>query len=194
MKRLLYSLALSLCIMCYMLSYADAVSRSLSDNLLRFHIISNSNSDYDTWVKLTLRDYLSQKLSKTAAAPYSTKYIAELERLANEWLEKNGISYKADAAYKRCFIPRKKYMDITLPQGYYNAVRLTLGEGAGENWWCVAYPSLCFNESKSGKLSENGKKLLKDKLPEDCYKLITDEKKYRLFIVDFICGITQKSD
>ncbi len=194
MKRLLYSLALSLCIMCYMLSYADAVSRSLSENLLRFHIISNSNSDYDTQIKLSLRDYLSQKLTNTTTPPYSTKYLSELEQLANEWLKNNGISYSANAAYKRCFIPRKKYMDITLPQGYYNAIRLTLGEGCGENWWCVAYPSLCFKEAKEGKLSDSGKELLKEKLPDECYQIITDERKYRLFIVDFICGITQKSD
>ena len=82
-------------------------------------------------------------------------------------------------------------MDITLPQGYYNAIRLTLGEGAGENWWCVAYPSLCFNETKSGKLSEPGKKILKENLPDDCYQIITEEKKYRLFIVDFISGLTK---
>ena len=194
MKRLLYSLTLSLCIMCYMLSYADAVSRSLSDNLLRFHIISNSNSAYDTNIKLTLRDYLSQKLANTTLPPYSIKYLTELERLSNEWLEKNGVSYKANATYKRCFIPQKKYMDITLPQGYYNAIRLTLGEGNGENWWCVAYPSLCFKESEDGKLSESGKELLKEKLPDECYKIITDERKYRLFIVDFICGITQKAN
>ena len=85
-------------------------------------------------------------------------------------------------------------MDITLPQGYYNAIRLTLGEGNGENWWCVAYPSLCFKESEDGKLSESGKELLKEKLPDECYKIITDERKYRLFIVDFICGITQKAN
>lgn len=192
MKRLLYILTLILSVMCYMFAYANTVSNCLSNNLLRFHIISNSNSDYDTQVKLYLRDFISEKLKHTHAEPYSSKYISEIEQLSNDWLEKNGISYKANASYKRCFINRKKYMDITLPQGYYNTIRLTLGEGAGENWWCVAYPSLCFNEAKSGKLSEQGKKILKEKLPDDCYQLITDEKQYRFFVVDFISGLTKR--
>lgn len=85
-------------------------------------------------------------------------------------------------------------MDITLPQGNYNTIRLTLGDGEGENWWCVAYPSLCFKEAKEGQMSDSGKELLKENLPEECYKIITDERKYRFFIVDLICGMTQKAD
>lgn len=192
MKRVLYSLTVVICFFCYLFTYANAVGEEISSDVLRFHIIANSNSEYDQRVKLALRDYVSLNMKRIKDSPYSKEYVSKIEKLSDEWLMENGTGYESKAVLERCYIPRKSYMDITMPQGRYNALKLTLGDGKGDNWWCVAYPSLCFSEEKEGELSEEGKAQLEETMPKDCYEIISNEKKYRFWIVDFISGIKEK--
>lgn len=185
MRKVLSAVLVCVCVLSYMLIYAVSISDGLAP-LLRLHIIAQSDSLRDQEIKLGVRDYISCGLKDCTQPPYSAEYLPKCEQLANERLAQLGADYKAHAALERVYIPKKKYKNITLPSGRYNAVRVVLGSGSGQNWWCVAYPPLCFTESVSGELSAQGKEILKEKLTEEAYELITSENEYRFWIVDFV--------
>ena len=71
--------------------------------------------------------------------------------------------------------PQKSYEDVTFPAGKYDALRITIGNGDGNNWWCVLYPQLCFSFSEKGKFSKEGENKLKNVLTDDEYNLITSK-------------------
>lgn len=145
--------------------YADNIHTDLSENLLRLHVIANSNSEQDQDIKLKVRDEI---LKVTSGVPDK----ARIDIVVNETLEKLGADYRGKTSVVRSYVPEKEYKSIRLPQGVYNCINVTLGEGNGENWWCVAYPPLCFTEEVFGELSENGKLLLENKLSKESFRAI----------------------
>lgn len=193
MKKLSIIFLVFTVVFAYAAVYAQGVNEILSSSIVRFHIISATESDKDNKIKLDVRDYISEKISESDIAPYTQAYAKECERLANIRLLETGADYKARGRLERVYIPRKSYKGITLPSGYYNAIRLVLGEGEGENWWCVAYPSLCFSEDVNGAMSEQGTQKLIEIIPQNIYELISDETEYRFYIVDLIGRIMGKT-
>ncbi len=192
MKRIILLVLAGLMVLVYYVSVFD----NISGNLLRLHIISNSNSDYDTEIKLKVRDHLLETVSRYCDNNMSRedvlRLIPEIEDTANEFLEKNGISYSAKVRYETTDIPRKEYNEIVLPKGDYSAIRVILGEGGGENWWCVAYPPLCFTEEVFGGLSGDGERALKGMVGKDGYRVITSDIKYELKILEVSKKILKK--
>ncbi len=145
--------------------YADNIRTDLSENLLRLHVIANSNSKEDQDIKLKVRDEI---LKVTSDVPDKTK----LDTVVNETLASLGADYKGETSLTRRYVPEKEYKSIRLPEGVYNCINVVLGEGKGENWWCVAYPPLCFTEEVFGELSEDGKLLLENKLSKESFRAI----------------------
>lgn len=186
MKRILEAALAALSIFAYAAVYAGGYSQDISDGILRFHILANSDSEYDQQVKLAVRDYVCAGLGSASAEPCSQEYMDNIETLANEKLAELGAPYGADLTVERTFIPRKSYKNITLPAGNYNAARLVLGSGEGRNWWCVAYPPLCFTEDTAGALSERGESVLRERMSQESFEMITSEAEYRFWIVDFM--------
>lgn len=193
MKKILALCIVATAVMSYAVVYAVTVNESLSSGIVRFHIIANSDSEKDNRIKLDVRNYISEKLANSNLSPYTQSYAKECERLANIRLKEMGAKYTAVAKFERVYIPMKSYKEITLPSGYYNAVRLILGEGRGENWWCVAYPALCFSEEMEGALTKKGTEKLIKIIPQDIYEMITDDVKYKLYIVDFVGKLLEKT-
>lgn len=161
--------------------YSEQTVQSLSDNLIRLHIIANSDAAIDQEVKLQVRDavldYLTGKLDLTNSTEASVEIIKQelpaIEKIAVSVLEKNGHTPVAQAEYGAYAFPTKQYENIELPAGTYNALRITLGEGAGQNWWCVVFPPLCFADSQNGVISQEADAKLKEALPAEQYDLIT---------------------
>ena len=182
---------MSAVVLSYALVYADGVNKALSTSILRLHIIAATESEEDNRIKLEVRDYISEKLADTKLVPYTIAYTEECERLANTRLNELGVDYTAKARLERVYIPKKSYKGLTLPSGQYNSIRVMLGDGMGENWWCVAYPALCFSEEMKGELSDEGKNKLIKIIPNDIYDVITDETQYRFFVVDMIGKILE---
>lgn len=176
---------------CYGLAITEPVAENLSHGLLRFHIIGSSNSRYDQSIKCDVRDYISEKLSGYDNTELKS-YVQTAEMLANERLEQLGTGYRARADIERVYIPKKSYKNITLPSGRYNAIRLKIGLAEGKNWWCVAYPSLCFSEGTAGELSAGGRKILADELGGDELELILDKPRVRFFVVDMMGKMREK--
>ena len=126
---------------------------------LRVHIRANSNSEEDQRVKYLVRDEIVEFLTPTVAGCGTkaeaiaciTEKLPEAEKAAEKVLEKHGFFYGARASIREEEFPTRVYDGVTLEAGVYDALILELGTGAGDNWWCVVYPPLCFT-SGSGNI------------------------------------------
>jgi len=159
--------------------YADNIRTDLSENLLRLHIIANSDSEFDQSVKLSVRDAILESAKDNP----ERKHIETI--VANTLTELNA-GYGFNTEITQTFVPEKTYKNIRLPEGTYNCINITLGNGNGKNWWCVAYPPLCFTEEVFGELSQNGEMLLEGRLDRESFKTIiyNDDVNVRFWIVD----------
>ncbi len=125
--------------------------QQLKENLIRFHVVANSDSPEDQAVKLQVRDAvlesIREDLQKVADVEEAKAYLQEnlpkIEAVANKTLETAGFSNTAVVKLCREAFDTRNYDTFSLPAGGYEALRITIGEGAGHNWWCVAFPDLC---------------------------------------------------
>ncbi|NLY62144.1 MAG: stage II sporulation protein R [Clostridiales bacterium] len=131
--------------------------------LIRFHVIANSDSKEDQAVKLKVRDRLleefGQELGRSHSLEESRKLILEkmdeIERTAQQEVDKYLAGYKVQAVLGHFDFPTKAYGNMILPAGNYEALRIVIGKGQGANWWCVMFPPLCFVDITHGVASEN---------------------------------------
>lgn len=135
---------------------ADKANRSQGvaecSQYLRMHIRADSNADEAQAVKYLVRDEIVAYLTPLVAG-YESKnealagveaHLREIAQTAEQTLARNGFSYGARASVKRESFPTRVYDGYTLPAGEYTALIIELGQGKGDNWWCVVYPPLCF--------------------------------------------------
>lgn len=123
-----------------------------TEDYIRIHIRADSDREEDQNVKLAVRDeivgYLSVKSngvgSREEMLALLENELPNLELHANKVLKEYGFDYKCTASIRREDFPEKSYGELTLPEGNYLSLILELGSGQGQNWWCVAYPTLCF--------------------------------------------------
>ena len=119
---------------------------------LRIHIRANSNGEADQAVKYKVRDGIVAYLTPLAASCTTkqqainaiSENLAGIEAVAERVLYENGYSYGARASIRAQEFPTRVYDGVTLEAGMYDALIVELGTGAGDNWWCVVYPPLCF--------------------------------------------------
>ncbi len=164
-------------------SEEDSIQSELSGALLRLHIIANSDSEADQTVKLQIRDAIteafrgdfSKAADKNAACSMAEQLLPEAEAIANQVLQEQGFAETASASLTFCYFPEKTYGDMTFPAGYYDALRITIGEGQGQNWWCVLYPPLCFTELSTASVPETSRELLQQNLSARVYESLTPE-------------------
>ncbi len=132
-----------------------------NDNIIRIHIRANSNSDNDQNIKLQVRDdvvefitpLISDCLNSTQVKTILSENLSSIEEVANDTLLKLGCSYLSSASINNEFFPTRNYDGISFPADYYDALIIKLGSGSGDNWWCVAYPPLCFvSDSNSSEV------------------------------------------
>ncbi len=129
-------------------------------NLIRFHVIANSDHQRDQRVKYLVRDalinFLRPKLEKASSCDEAREIVLEnrreIARIARETLDSAGFKYPVQVLIGRFTFPARAYGDVVLPAGGYEAVRVVLGEGKGANWWCVLFPPLCFVDISSSNV------------------------------------------
>lgn len=138
-------------------------SLEVSEEVIRLHILADSDSRYDQAVKLALRDVLLPYLhaatldakSKEDAMALLLTHCDTLTGIANSFLAQQNTGYSATVSVERIYFPIRIYGSQTylsadaviFPPGFYDSVQVVLGRGEGHNWWCLAYPSLCFIDS-----------------------------------------------
>ncbi len=163
-------------------SYAKTTSTEISNSVLRLHVLANSNSKEDQNLKYLVRDKLleymntlcSTATSKKEAINIANAHISDFKRLALQTITENGYSYDVGVEIGNFEFPTKTYGDIALPAGYYDALRVTIGEAKGQNWWCVMFPPLCFIDVSSGVVPAESKEILKENMTEEDFALISE--------------------
>lgn len=150
-----WELALMLGVLCALAlgSWLGQEQRELADRLIRFHVIANSDSQEDQALKLAVRDRVLEEaqaiypehatLEEARAA--LEEYLPQLAQAGQAVVQAQGMDYVVDARLEECWFPTKKYEGFALPAGEYTALRVVIGEGKGQNWWCVAFPPLCLD-------------------------------------------------
>lgn len=164
------------------------IQHQLAEKVLRFHVLANSDSNEDQEIKLLVRDaiggYLQEQMKqmtdKEACEIYINDYLPEIEELAEEVVKENGYTYPVQAELTGCYFPVKTYGGYTFPAGTYDALKLTIGEGEGQNWWCVMYPNMCFENSMYEVVGENAEKELRKVLDEEEYQAVLSSGDYEL--------------
>lgn len=152
---------------CTLMNKSDLVSLKDydQDELIRFHVVANSDSDEDQLLKYAIRDEIlklaSPSLAKSSSLEESRQIILEMEdqflKIAHDTVEEWGKDYSIFYDHGRYVFPAKSYGDIVLPGGEYEAVMIQIGDAQGKNWWCVLFPPLCFvNVEESTTLPVDG--------------------------------------
>ena len=170
--------------------------------IMRFHVVANSDSTEDQDLKLQVRDYVLSKVQEEITQQMTSSYsdsasreplaqqkfireyiednLPRIESWAKEAVISQGFDYDVTASTGIRHIPAKYYDELFFPEGNYEALTLSIGEGKGQNWWCVVFPPLCMVDSENSVyneelgITEEDKLMLKFKTHE----LIDDQKAY----------------
>jgi stage II sporulation protein R len=168
-----------------------SVQSSLENKLIRFHVIANSDTAQDQALKLKVRDkvleYIYPKLKASKSIEESREIIKAndeaIKKIALEVIKKQGYSYIVDTKLSKTNFPVKTYGNITLPQGEYEAYRILIGNGSGQNWWCVMFPPLCFIDITKGEVAyKDTEKAMKQVLSDKEYKAIDNSNSDKIVV------------
>ena len=136
--------------LCSFFPFAAACGQ-LPRDVVRLHVVANSNGAEDQAVKLLVRDAVLEEAARwyqgagsmEEASSQLCTHLQSIAGAARQVLGEQGVGYSATAQMTEMYFPTRDYGDFRLPAGRYRTLRVTLGEGAGKNWWCVGVPSLC---------------------------------------------------
>ena len=152
-------LALTLC-MAFLFAYAAWVSlrqQTLADDLLRLHVIANSDSVQDQQVKLLVRDrvlevtepLLAEADDQDEVRRILSTHLQQITDAAQQVLTDQGMPYQLSAQMATEYYPTRKYDTFSLPAGQYTGLKIRLGAASGHNWWCVVFPPLCTDAAQA---------------------------------------------
>ena len=203
--RLMFFLLLSLFVYSWFIT-ADSAGILSNEDFIRFHVVANSNSSEDQRLKLIVRDELLKNINEGLTAEtmatadtgqskvtldidrskeFIEENLTELEKKARGILSKQGCNDPVKANLDVAWIPQKTYGDVTFPAGNYNALTVTIGQGQGENWWCVLFPPLCLiglTPEGDGEMED----LYKEAILDDKYSVLLEEsEKPKTLILKF---------
>ncbi|WP_179292087.1 stage II sporulation protein R [Paenibacillus campinasensis] len=189
---------------------ASVVGGPIPQESIRLRILANSDSPADQLVKREIRDAVIEQMqlwvmqlddpqSLEEAKALTQKHLPEIHKLVGEELAKRGLSYGYHVELGVVPFPTKMYGGTIYPAGDYDAVRITLGEGRGQNWWCVLFPPLCFIDGGSGdaaaqpapaaSVSTASASAEASASPETLVHASASEPEVRFFLVDMFLGL-----
>ena len=181
------------------ISYVSAVSKNISDGVFRLHVIANSDSEEDQNLKYIVRDNLIEYMnsltsgitSKEEAIRIAKAQKDDFYKIAKQTIEDNGYNYDVTVDIGNSYFPTKYYGDISLPAGYYDALKVKIGSASGQNWWCVMFPPLCFVDMSTGIVPEESKEQMQESMPEEEFALISDSSsdnslKIKFKLIEFL--------
>lgn len=153
---------------------------SLENDVVRLHILANSDSYYDQLLKYAVRDAVLEKgsvyfenISSCEDAKAAAKgCLPVLEEIARETVAEKGYDYTVNAEFEKIPFDERVYENVTMPAGVYDAVRINIGKAEGQNWWCVMYPPLCVPAA-------SGEENTEDYFTEDEAEMLMEPQKFR---------------
>lgn len=165
----------------------EAQCSELSQDVFRLHILANSDSEADQSLKIKVRDkvldytedlFNSAKTKEEAESVISDN-LQSISNVAYQTVLDNGYDYVVTAEITNMYFTTRYYEGYTLPSGMYDALRITIGEGEGHNWWCVMYPSICISSA------EDKESKAKEALDDDEYNIVCNEQyQYKFKVVE----------
>ena len=178
------------------MSYAQSVSSDIAESVFRLHVIANSDSQEDQDLKYVVRDNLLSYMNelcknttnKEEAIKIAKQHENDFKQIALQTIREQGFSYDVNVRIGNFEFPTKHYGDISLPAGFYDALRVEIGKAKGQNWWCVMFPPLCFVDVSSGIVPEESKELMQDNLNEEEFALVSDhnpEIQFKFKLLEF---------
>lgn len=165
---------------------ADA--NALRQDILRLHVVANSDSQADQAVKLQVRDAVLATLEEgmanvtdpAQAVSYAKSMIPVLTQVCNDVLQRAGFHETVQISVGESEFPLREYDTFRLPSGVYQALKVVIGEGQGQNWWCVVFPELCAGATQEEFVQTASMEGLDDSLTAS----LTGEYEIRFWILD----------
>lgn len=163
----------------------ENVVEDISEKLIRFHVLANSDSNIDQQLKMKVKDevlkYISPILNESESLEESREILkredGNIIEIAENCIKEEGFNYTVETTLTRENFPVKEYGNIVLPQGEYEAYRILIGEGEGQNWWCVMFPPLCFIDVTKGQVAyDETEKKMKGVLSEEEFKQVNKKE------------------
>ena len=182
-------------------SYVNAVSKNIENSVFRLHVIANSDSDEDQTLKYIVRDSVLEYInnisenvsSKEELINLLNNNLEKIKEIAQNIVYENGYNYNITVEIGNFAFPTKSYGDISFPAGFYDALRIKIGNASGQNWWCVVFPPLCFVDVTSGIVPEESKKTIEDNLSQEEYNLLYSDTsidlKFKFKLIETIQNI-----
>lgn len=180
LRRWELALLLGVALAALMGVWLDRSQTALADQVIRLHVLANSDSEADQALKLKVRDrvletaeeYFTPGATLEETQAVLTAHLADIAAAGAEQVAEEGYQYPVTVSMEENYwFPTKEYTDFALPAGNYTALRVVIGEGGGQNWWCVVFPPLCL-----GSVSETAAQTaLSGGFSEDQVSLITGE-------------------
>ena len=164
----------------------ESTCSELQRDVLRLHILANSDSDSDQQMKLRVRDEVIRTISplysdvksKSEAIAITKDNMKLITDTAQSVVDSFGSEYEISARITNMYFDTRYYDDFTMPAGMYDTLQITIGEAKGKNWWCVMYPTLCVGAST--------KQSVRESLTADEYSVIcADDFEFRFKIVEY---------
>ena len=160
--------------------YSQTVQSGLSQHLIRFHVIANSDAPEDQSLKNEVRDAVLEKMRPLLEASKDieetrtmlTMALPTMEQTAKEVLAFHHKDEAVQVTLGPSVFPTKRYGDVVLPPGEYEAVKIEIGDAIGQNWWCVMFPPLCFVDITHGMIPESSKEQLESVLSKEEYQMV----------------------
>ena len=154
---------------------------NIREKMLRMHVIANSDKAKDQELKLKVRDAVllagkeifDGSITSSEAKEKISPQIDYLEKVALETIRNEGFDYKVKITIDKEFFNTRTYENsVTLPAGYYNAIKVVIGDGKGQNWWCVMFPPMCLPTAVA-------ECEISDVLTDDETEIVTESEKYK---------------
>lgn len=167
---------------------ASKAQEKLAGEVLRFHVLANSDSEEDQALKMEVKeavlDYMKKDMPNGGSAKetkeWASLHLGEIEEISQSVIVKEKFDYNVTAELTTDDFPEKTYGDITFPAGKYEALRINIGEAKGHNWWCCLYPNLCFTDAVHAVVPKEGKEELKQVLDDSEYEMVTATSNFKI--------------
>lgn len=178
-------------------SYAEYISTDISNSVFRLHVLANSDSKEDQDLKYKVRDSLLNYMNsicnncsnKEEAINLVEKNKNNFKQIALDTIHNEGYNYEVNINIGNFEFPTKTYGDISLPAGFYDALRVEIGKAKGQNWWCVMFPPLCFVDVSSGIVPDESKEVLNESLTDEEFSIVSDtsnkEVQFKFKLLEF---------